>query len=99
MAPNVRSVGAPGRRTVYTQSKPFQHPQEATGKKKAIEDLSRYPDGTLQVVNIPAAITCTEVMAEKHPELVVTFMKSMIKVGRWANEHKRAQDCRAGDRS
>ena len=37
---------------------------------------------------IPAVITCTDEMAEKHPELVVTFMKGMIKVGRWANEHK-----------
>jgi ABC-type nitrate/sulfonate/bicarbonate transport system substrate-binding protein len=75
---------------IYTQSKVFQHLQEATGKFKAIEDLSRYPDWTLQVANIPAAITCTDVMAEKHPELVVTFMKGMIKVGRWANEHKHA---------
>ena len=75
---------------IYTQSKPFQHLQEATGKIKAIEDLSRYPDWTLQVANIPAAITCTDVMAEKHPELAVTFMKGMIKVGRWANEHKHA---------
>ena len=75
---------------IYTQSKPFQHLQEATGKFKAIEDLSRYPDWTLQVANIPAVITCTDVMAEKHPELVVTFMKGMIKVGRWANEHKHA---------
>ena len=68
----------------------FQHLQEATGKFKAIEDLSRYPDWTLQVANIPAAITCTEVMAEEHPELVVAFMKGMIRVGRWANEHKHA---------
>ena len=75
---------------IYTQSKPFQHLQEATGKFKAIEDLSRYPDWTLQVANIPAPITCTDVMAEKHPELAVTFMKGMIKVGRWANEHKHA---------
>ena len=75
---------------IYTQSKPFQHLQEATGKFKAIEDLSRYPDWTLQVANIPAAITCTEEMAQKHPELAVTFMKGMIKVGRWANEHKHA---------
>ncbi len=75
---------------IYTQSKVFQHLQEATGKIKAIEDLSRYPDWTLQVANIPAAITCTDVMAEKHPELAVAFMKGMIKVGRWANEHKRA---------
>jgi ABC-type nitrate/sulfonate/bicarbonate transport system substrate-binding protein len=42
------------------------------------------------VANIPAVITCTDVMAEEHPELVVTFMKGMIKVGRWANEHKHA---------
>jgi ABC-type nitrate/sulfonate/bicarbonate transport system substrate-binding protein len=77
---------------IYTQSKPFQHLQEASGKFKAIEDLSRYPDWTLQGPNIPAAITCTDAMAGKHPELAVTFMKGMIKVGRWANEHKRAAD-------
>ena len=29
-------------------------------------------------------------MAEKHPELAVAFMKGMIRVGRWANENKRA---------
>ena len=68
----------------------MQQLTEATGKFKAIEDLSRYPDWTLQVANIPATITCTEVMAEKHPELAVAFMKGMIRVGRWANEHKRA---------
>ena len=75
---------------IYTQSHVFQRLQEATGKYKAIEDLSRYPDWTLQVANVPAVITCTDEMAEEHPELVVTFMKGMIKVGRWANEHKHA---------
>ena len=75
---------------MYTQSKPLQQLSEATGKFKAIEDLSRYPDWRLQVANIPAAITCTDVMAEKHPELAVTFMKGMIRVGRWANENKHA---------
>jgi ABC-type nitrate/sulfonate/bicarbonate transport system substrate-binding protein len=75
---------------IYTQSKPFQHLQEATGKFKAIEDLSKYPDWTLQVANVPAVITCTDVMAEQHPELVIAFMKGMIKVGRWGNEHKHA---------
>jgi ABC-type nitrate/sulfonate/bicarbonate transport system substrate-binding protein len=75
---------------IYTLSKVFQHLQEDTGKIKAIEDLSRYPDWTVQVANTPAVITCTDVMAEKHPELVVTYMKAMIKVGRWANEYKRA---------
>ena len=75
---------------MYMQTGPLQQLSEATGKFKAIEDLSRYPDWTLQVANIPAAITCTDVMAEQHPELAVTFMKGMIKVGRWANEHKHA---------
>ena len=75
---------------IYTQGKVTQQLMEATGKIKAIEDLSRYPDWTLQVANIPAAITCTDVMAEEHPELAVAFMKGMIRVGRWANEHKRA---------
>jgi ABC-type nitrate/sulfonate/bicarbonate transport system substrate-binding protein len=75
---------------IYTQTGPFQHLQEATGKIKAIEDLAKYPDWTLQVANVPAVITCTDVMAEQHPELVVTFLKGMIKVGRWSNEHKHA---------
>lgn len=75
---------------LYTQSKVTQQLMEATGKIKAIEDLARYPDWTLQVANVPAVITCTDVMAEKHPELVVAFMKGMIKAGRWANEHKHA---------
>ena len=75
---------------MYTQTKPLQQLSEDTGKFAAIEDLSRYPDWRLQVANIPAAITCTKVMADKHPELAVTFMKGMIRAGRWANENKRA---------
>ena len=75
---------------IYTQTGPFQHLQEATGKFKAIEDLAKYPDWTLQMANVPAVITCTDVMAEEHPELVVAFMKSMIKVGQWSNQHKHA---------
>jgi len=75
---------------IYSQSKVFQHIQEATGEIAAIEDLSQYPDWRLQVANIPAIITCTDVMAEQHPELVVAFMKGMIRVGRWTNANKRA---------
>jgi ABC-type nitrate/sulfonate/bicarbonate transport system substrate-binding protein len=75
---------------MYSQSKVLSVLSEATGKFAAIEDLSTYPDWRLQVANIPAAITCTAEMARKHPELVVTFMKGMIKVGRWANQHKHA---------
>jgi ABC-type nitrate/sulfonate/bicarbonate transport system substrate-binding protein len=75
---------------IYTQSKVFQHLQEATGQIAMIEDLSRYSDWRIQVANTPAVITCTDVMADEHPELVIAYMKAMIKVGRWANEHKRA---------
>ncbi len=75
---------------IYTLSKQFQHSQEATGQIKVIEDLSRYPDWTIQVANTPAVITCTQEMADEHPELVMAYMKAMIKVGRWANEHKHA---------
>jgi ABC-type nitrate/sulfonate/bicarbonate transport system substrate-binding protein len=75
---------------MYSQSKVLSVLTEATGKFAIIEDLSRRPDWRLQVANIPAAITCTDAMAEKHPELAVAFMKGMIRVGRWANEHKRA---------
>ena len=75
---------------MYMQTKPLQQVCEATGKFAAIEDLSRYPDWRLQVANIPAAITCTDVMAKEHPELAVTFMKGMIRAGRWANQNKYA---------
>jgi len=75
---------------MYSQSKVLSILSETTGKFKSIEDLSRYPDWTLQVANIPAAITCTVEMYEEHRELAVAFMKGMIKVGRWANEHKAA---------
>jgi ABC-type nitrate/sulfonate/bicarbonate transport system substrate-binding protein len=75
---------------MYSQSKVLSILSETTGKFKSIEDLSRYPDWTLQVANIPAAITCSDVMYNEHPELAVAFMKGMIKVGRWANEHKHA---------
>jgi ABC-type nitrate/sulfonate/bicarbonate transport system substrate-binding protein len=75
---------------MYMQTGPLSQLSELTGKFKSIEDLARHPDWTLQVANIPATITCSDVMAEKHPELAVAFMKGMIKVGRWANEHKHA---------
>ena len=75
---------------MYSQSRVISVLSETTGKFKSIEDLSHYPDWTLQVANIPATITCTDVMAEQHPELAVAFLKGMIKVGRWANEHKHA---------
>ena len=52
---------------IYTQSKVFQHLQEATGKIKMIETCP-VPDWTVQVANTPAVITCTDVMAKEHPD-------------------------------
>lgn len=75
---------------IYTQSKVFQHIQEQTGRMKAIENLANYPDWTLQGANVPATCTVSEVACQEHPELVVAIMKGLIKVGRWANEHKHA---------
>ena len=75
---------------IYTQTGPFQHIQEQTGKIKAIENLANYPDWTLQGANVPATCTVSDVACEEHPELVVTLLKGLIKVGRWTNEHKHA---------
>jgi ABC-type nitrate/sulfonate/bicarbonate transport system substrate-binding protein len=75
---------------IYTQSTVFQHIQEQTGEIKAIENLANYPDWTLQGANVPATCTVSDVACEQHPELVVTLLKGLIKVGRWANEHKHA---------
>ncbi len=75
---------------IYTQSKVFQHIQEQTSKLKAIENLANYPDWTLQGANVPATCTVSAIACEEHPELIVTLMKGLIKVGRWANEHKHA---------
>ncbi|MCJ7536329.1 MAG: hypothetical protein WA997_12120 [Anaerolineales bacterium] len=75
---------------IYTQSKVFQHLQEQTSKVKAIENLANYPDWTLQGANVPATMTVSDVACEEHPEVIVALMKAMIKVGRWANEHKHA---------
>lgn len=75
---------------IYSQSTVFQHIQEQTGKIKAIENLANYPDWTLQGANVPATCTVSDIACEEHPELVVTLLKGLIKVGRWANEHKHA---------
>ncbi len=39
---------------------------------------------------MPATFTVSDVVCEKHPEVVIAIMKGMIKAGRWANEHKHA---------
>ena len=79
---------------IYTQSKPLQQLTEATGKFKAIEDLSRYPDWTLQVANIPAAITCTDVIGRRAPR-ARRCIHERHDQGRSLGQ--RAQACSCGD--
>jgi ABC-type nitrate/sulfonate/bicarbonate transport system substrate-binding protein len=64
--------------------------QERSGKFKIIENLKNYPDWTLQVANCPYTLTVDAEFADKHPELVVAYMRGLIKVGRWCNANKRA---------
>jgi len=78
------------RRHLY-QSKVFQHLQEATGQVKISRSV-QLPDWTIQVANTPAVITCTDVMAKEHPELVIAYMKAMIKVGRWRTSTSALQE-------
>ena len=75
-----------------TRSTPRARCSSTSRRRPASSRRSRtsraYPDWTLQMANCPAVITCTDVMADEHPELVVAYMKAMIKVGRWANEQQ-----------
>ncbi len=75
---------------IYNQMGQLGQLSEATGEIKAIFDLSKHPDWTIQVANTPAVITCSDVMADEHPELVLAYMRAMIKVGLWANRNKHA---------
>jgi ABC-type nitrate/sulfonate/bicarbonate transport system substrate-binding protein len=64
--------------------------QERSGRFKVIENLKNHPDWTLQVANCPYTLTCDAEFAEKHPELVVAYLRGLIKVGRWCNDNMRA---------
>ncbi len=52
---------------IYTQTGPFQHIQEQTGKIKAIENLANYPDWTLQGANVPATCTVSDCGVRRAP--------------------------------
>lgn len=60
---------------------------ESEGKVKAIEDLGRYPDWTVRVANAPTTITVNTALAEKHPEVVIAYLKAAIRSGRWIKSH------------
>jgi ABC-type nitrate/sulfonate/bicarbonate transport system substrate-binding protein len=64
------------------------HLFQREGKVKAIEDLGRYPDWTLQVANSPYTITVSESLAEEHPEIVVAYLRAAVKAGRWIEANR-----------
>lgn len=63
---------------------------EKSGKFKVIEDLDRYPDWTLRIANAPRTITVSTEFAERHPEVVVAFLRTAIRAGRWINANPEA---------
>jgi ABC-type nitrate/sulfonate/bicarbonate transport system substrate-binding protein len=64
------------------------HLFQRDGKVKAIEDLGRYPDWTLQVANSPFTITVSEELANDHPEIVVAYLRAAIQAGRWIETNR-----------
>lgn len=61
-----------------------------SGEYTIIEDLSRYPDWTLSVANGPYTIAVSAEFAERHPELVVAYLRASVRAGRWVNRHRAA---------
>jgi ABC-type nitrate/sulfonate/bicarbonate transport system substrate-binding protein len=59
---------------------------QGQGDVKAIEDLGRYPDWTLQIANSPFTLAVSEDLAANHPELVVAYLRAVIKASRWIKE-------------
>lgn len=58
-----------------------------TGEFTAIEDLSRYPDWTLQIANSPFTNAVSSSFAKEHPEVVVAFLRASIRAGRLIDEN------------
>lgn len=73
----------------YT-AEPFATAQEKQGRFKLIESLTRYSDWTLQVGNCPYTLTCTGEFADRHPDLVVAYLKGLIRVGTFCNANRTA---------
>jgi ABC-type nitrate/sulfonate/bicarbonate transport system substrate-binding protein len=74
---------------VYSQAG-RSHALVQTGQYTVIEDLSRYPDWTLQVANGPYTIAVNAEFAERYPEVVVAYLRASIRAGRWINQHPAA---------
>jgi ABC-type nitrate/sulfonate/bicarbonate transport system substrate-binding protein len=62
---------------------------ERTGRFKAIEDLGRYSDWTINGART-SVISVSGELADNHPELVVAWLRAAIRGGRWVNENRHA---------
>lgn len=51
---------------------------------RLVGSLAQRPDRSLQVGGAPYALTCTRRFADAHPELVVAYLRGLIRAGRWA---------------
>lgn len=62
---------------------------ERAGAAKIIYDLKSYPDWRYLVnINYPYVVTVNADFADKYPELVVKWMRAMVKAGTWAKENR-----------
>lgn len=59
-----------------------------SGAFTAIEDLSRYPDWRLHIANSPFATTVNRDFAERHPAIVVAWLRAAVRAGRWIGDHQ-----------
>jgi ABC-type nitrate/sulfonate/bicarbonate transport system substrate-binding protein len=64
-------------------------PLEKQGKVKVIENLDRYPDWTLQVLNTPTVLTVSSEVAEKYPDVPVAWLRATAKAAEWMSGHIR----------
>ena len=73
----------------------YSHPGRSlslvkTGEYKVIEDLSQHPDWTLQVANGPITAAVNTTFAEEHPEVIVAYLRAVIRAARWTNANRQA---------
>ena len=67
-----------------------QHSRRPRAKSRPSSTCPSSRTGRFRLPTPRPSSPVTDVMAKEHPELVVAYMKAMIKVGRWANENKHA---------
>lgn len=89
LPPEVKALADGRVDAVYTSEGRFQQ-LERTGLFKVIEDLSAYPDWTLQVSNSPYAITVNSDFARDERDIIVAYLRAAIRAGRWINQNREA---------